>query len=360
MAKKRIFLRKISVILSSICIGVALFLSLFCYIIVSDNSPNANYQIPEIALTKPFTTYQYLIKPSNITDKTSFFDKLLTGAPSHWDYIPINNFVFACDTLIVEKYLGKDEKNENLVGNKIYLATQYDNIKTIINSKTSYLGTDALGRDILSRIIVGMRVSLFVGLLSVFLSLVIGVTLGAIAGYFGGMADKIISIIINIFWSIPSILLVFTIVLAFGKGLAVIFAAIGLSMWVDVARMIRGQVLQIKNLTYVEAAQSFGMSSFRIIYRHILPNCVGPLLVICASNFATAILMEAGLSYLGLGVQPPIPSCGNMLNENFGYAIGGEYAIAIAPSVVIIILVLSFNIIGNSLRDYFDTKTTFE
>jgi peptide/nickel transport system permease protein len=360
LAKKRFYIRKTSVILSVLCIGLAIFLSVFCYFIVPDNSPNANYQIPEIALSKPFSSYNFLVSYSENASNISTFEKLISGSISNQAFTPIHNYTIKNDTAWVEKYIGIDENNQVLAGNSIVVPLDKKDIKKIIKAKTSFLGTDALGRDILSRIIVGMRISLFVGFLSVFLSLVIGITFGAIAGYFGGLWDKIISIIINIFWSIPSILLVFTIVLAFGKGLTVIFLAIGLSMWVDVARMIRGQVLQIKTLTYIEAAQSFGISTVRIIVLHILPNCIGPLLVICSSNFATAILMEAGLSYLGLGVQPPIPSCGNMLNENFGYAIGGQYSIAIAPSLVIVFLVISFNILGNNLRDYFDTKTTFE
>jgi len=151
-------------------------------------------------------------------------------------------------------------------------------------------------------------------------------------------------------------LLVFDIVLAFGRGVGIIFLAVGLTMWVDVARIVRGQVLKTKQEQYIVAARSLGYGSLRVIFKHILPNIIGPILVIAAANFATAILLEAGLSYLGFGIKPPAPSIGNMLNENYGYALSNKPFLAIVPAVTIMLLVLSFNLVGSGLRDIFDVK----
>jgi len=157
-------------------------------------------------------------------------------------------------------------------------------------------------------------------------------------------------------WSVPTLLLVFAVVLALGRGISVIFLAVGLTMWVDVARIVRGQTIAIRAQPFVEAARSMGMSHARIILYHILPNLVGPVMVVAAGNFATSILVESGLSYLGFGVQPPTPSWGGMLSENYGYAIGGKPLLALAPALAIAIAVLAFNLLGNGLRDALDVK----
>ena len=218
------------------------------------------------------------------------------------------------------------------------------------------MGTDKYGRSVLSRLLLGVRISLLVGLIAVFISLTIGIFLGAIAGYFGGRIDDIILLLINTVWSIPTLLLVFAIVLALGRGIGIIFLAVGLTMWVDVARVIRGQVMALKEIQFVEAAKSMGYGTARVIFRHIMPNVLGPVMVIAASTFATAILIEAGLSYLGFGIQPPTPSWGTMLNENYGYAISGKPFLALIPAFAIMLLVLAFNLVGNGLRDAMDVK----
>lgn len=219
------------------------------------------------------------------------------------------------------------------------------------------LGTDKFGRCIYSRLLLGFRISLLIGLAAVAISLIAGTIIGALGGYYGGRIDDLILLLINTAWSIPTLLLVFAIVLALGRGTAVIFAAVGLTMWVDVARVVRGQVLALRNLPFIEAAQSIGTSGPRILAKHILPNLVGPLLVVASGNFATAILIESGLSYLGLGVNPPIPSWGAMLNENYGYALAGKPLPALIPAVAIALSVLAFNLVGNGLRDAVDVKS---
>ena len=201
-----------------------------------------------------------------------------------------------------------------------------------------------------------MRVSLAVGLITVLLSLSIGILLGAIAGYFGETADNIIMWFLNVIWSIPTLLLVFALTLLLGKGFWQVFIAIGLTMWVNVARIVRGQVLAVKQLEYVEAARAMGYSTFRIIVKHILPNIMGPVLVIAASNFASAIIIEAGLSFLGIGVQPPQPSWGLMIKENYNFIITNNPMLALVPGFAIMLIVLAFNLLGNGLRDAMNVK----
>jgi peptide/nickel transport system permease protein len=223
--------------------------------------------------------------------------------------------------------------------------------------KKFLLGTDKYGRDILSRLIIGTRISLSVGFITVLISLTIGVTLGAVAGYFRGRTDDIIMWLVNVIWSIPTLLLVFAVTLLLGKGFWQVFVAVGLTMWVNVARLVRGQVLAAKELQYIEAAKVLGFSGVRIISRHILPNIIGPILVIAASNFASAIVIEAGLSFLGIGVQPPQPSWGLMIKENYNFIITQNPMLALAPGFAIMILVLSFNLLGNGLRDALNVRS---
>ena len=221
---------------------------------------------------------------------------------------------------------------------------------------TYYLGTDNFGRDILSRLLIGVRVSLSVGLIAVLISLTIGIILGALAGYFRGWIDDVIMWFINVVWSIPTLLLVFAITLALGKGFWQVFIAVGLTMWVNVARLVRGQVLAVRELEYIEATKALGYSHFRAIVKHILPNILGPVMVIAAGNFASAIVIEAGLSFLGVGVQPPQPSWGLMIKENYNFIITHNPALALAPGIAIMLLVLAFNLFGNGLRDALNVK----
>ena len=204
--------------------------------------------------------------------------------------------------------------------------------------------------------LIGTRISFFIGFIAVFISLLIGITVGAIAGFFGGKVDAFIMWLINITWSIPTLLLVIAITLALGKGFWQVFIAVGLTMWVEVARVVRGQVMSTKEMQYVEAAKALGFSNFRIIFNHILPNIMAPVIVISAANFAGAILIESGLSFLGIGAQPPTPSWGAMIKDHYSYIILGKAYLAIIPGLAIMSLVMAFMLIGNALRDALDVK----
>ncbi len=218
------------------------------------------------------------------------------------------------------------------------------------------LGTDAYGRDFLSRLMAGTAISLSVGFIAVLISLLVGMTLGALSGYFGGRIDGLISWFINVVWSIPTLLMVIAITLAFGKGFWQVFVAIGLTMWVEVARIVRGQFISLREKEYVEAARALGYGHLRIITKHLLPNALGPVIVISAANFASAILIEAGLSFLGLGAQIPVPSWGNMIKEHYPLITTNLSYLALLPGACIMLLVLSFMMIGNWLRDRLDVR----
>jgi peptide/nickel transport system permease protein len=195
-----------------------------------------------------------------------------------------------------------------------------------------------------------------VGLVSVTISVVLGLLLGSLAGYFRGRVDDIIMWFINVIWSIPTLLLVFALTLLLGKGFWQIFIAVGLTMWVNVARLVRGQVMAVRELEYIEATRALGYSHGRTILFHIIPNILGPVMVIAASNFASAIVIEAGLSFLGVGVQPPQPSWGLMIKENYNFIITNNPVLALAPGIAIMLLVLAFNLLGNGLRDALNVR----
>ncbi len=203
---------------------------------------------------------------------------------------------------------------------------------------------------------IGTRISFSVGLIAVFVSVLIGVFLGSLAGYYKGVMDEIIMWFINVIWSVPTLLLVVAISIVLGKGFWQMFIAVGLSMWVEVARVIRGQIMSVREKEFVEAGRALGFSKSRIVFKHILPNVMGAVIVISAANFATAILIEAGLSFLGIGAQPPTPSWGAMINAHRDYIIGDSPYLAFIPGLAIMLMVLAFVLIGNGLRDSLDTK----
>ncbi|MBY0424345.1 MAG: ABC transporter permease [Cytophagales bacterium] len=207
----------------------------------------------------------------------------------------------------------------------------------------------------------GMRVSLGIGLVAVVISVVLGVFIGAIGGFLGGLADKLVLWLMTVVWAVPSIMLVIAISLALqSKEIWVTFVAVGLTTWVEVSRVVRGEIMSIREKLYIEAARALGINDLGIVMRHILPNLAGPVIVIATSNFASAILMESGLSFLGMGVQPPAPSWGVMISEGFQQLTApNSWHLIVFPSLAVCFTVLAFNIIGNSLRDAVDPRSLF-
>jgi ABC-type dipeptide/oligopeptide/nickel transport system permease subunit len=336
---------------------LSLLLAIVCYFIAPDPTPNGDRQIVEIQSRKPGFKMTFLkIPKENYIDNSSFFERLVSGKRDAFIYLPISSYTISNNKIRVQKFIDDGIQEPQEYTTDGLTKKSGPAINQLILTKTFWLGTDKFGRDILSRLLIGIRVSLSVGLIAVLLSLSIGVLLGALAGYFRGWVDEIIMWFINVIWSIPTLLLVFAITLALGKGFWQVFIAVGLTMWVSVARLIRGQVLSLRELEYIEAAKALGYSHSRIILRHVLPNVMGPVIVIAASNFATAIVIEAGLSFLGVGVQAPQPSWGLMIKENYNFIITNNPFLAIAPGIAIMILVLAFNLLGNGLRDALDVK----
>jgi peptide/nickel transport system permease protein len=226
-----------------------------------------------------------------------------------------------------------------------------------IRESTYWLGTDKYGRDVLSRLMAGTYISLAVGAIAVLISLLLGILIGLAAGYYRGWVDAVLMWFTNVIWSIPTLLLVMAITFVFGTGFWKVFLAVGLTMWVEVARIARGQVLSIREKEYIEAARAMGFSDIRIMLRHILPNITSPIIVISAANFASAILIEAGLSFMGLGAQIPVPSWGNMIREHYSFITTDMAFLALAPGICIMLLVLAFMLVGNGLRDALDVKS---
>jgi len=337
----------------SLCfLFLLLLLSCFAFLFIPDKTKSSNNQQLELALKEPGFKYQILSMPKE-KKPPSLLKELIYGRESRTEEIPFVKLLEEEKQIHLTTHLGQ---SKYLAFDEINLTKK--NYKNHIANKSFLLGSDKYGRDILSRLILGIRISLVIGFMSVFISLIIGIIIGASGAFFGGWVDKMAMFLINVTWSIPTLLLVFAIVIAFGRGMWIIFLAVGLTLWVDVARLVRGQVMQIKQEEYIMATQSLSFNAPRIIVSHILPNIIGPLLVIAATNFAIAILIEAGLSYLGFGIQPPAPSVGNMLNENYGYAISGKPFLAFIPSITIMSMVLAFNLVGSGLRDILDVKST--
>ncbi len=216
-------------------------------------------------------------------------------------------------------------------------------------------GTDEFGRDIFSRIVYGARISLQVGFIAVGLSMFIGGFLGALAGYYGGKIDNVIMRIMDVLLSIPSILLAIAIAASLGPGLFNLMIAVGISAIPNYARIVRGSVLSIRGQEFVEAAKAVGSSDLRIIFKHIIPNCTAPIIVQATLGVATAILTAAGLSFIGLGIQPPIPEWGAMLSSGRSYIRDYPY-MTLFPGLAIMITILALNFVGDGLRDALDPK----
>lgn len=347
-------------IISFAWIALSAIVTVFAYAFSTDQVKNANHQNVILAY-QPMGFEQLIIEVplDNFRPQKSFSD-FFFGKTVDTELIAVVEYEIKKDQVHYVPYLG-----ENLIGEptSIDLKTWTDKgisekevAKEFIYHRNFILGTDAYGRDFYSRMIIGTRISFLIGFIAVFISLFVGIPIGAIGGFYRGRVDDFIMWLINVVWSIPTLLLVIAITLALGKGFWQIFIAVGLTMWVEVARVVRGQFISYREKEFVEAARALGFSDFRIIFKEILPNILAPVIVVSAANFAAAILVESGLSFLGIGAQPPTPSWGNLIKENYAHIIIGDAHLAIFPGIAIMLLVLAFNIFGNVLRDAFDVK----
>ncbi len=463
-------------VIGMLVIFLSIFIAIFGYFIAPDCTTDGNEQVLQIATRKMGFEMEFLQRTkNNVPPQNNLFKRLINGIESPYEMIPITGYEFEGADVLVQEYTGEStapnirriplvdvvqplaieaQNTDGANGQVDFVdifgeqrqmdvsALQSQLRENHIVKRTFLLGTDKFGRDNLSRLILGVRISLSVGLVAVLISLLIGITMGSLAGFYrknpplvritdiiaflvgisaffyglfglrgsamaeegepltgflavlgnstfaillailivlvlailiavfisflGGKLlskrirlnlDETIMFIINVFWSIPFLLLVFALVAALGRKSWQIFLAVGLTMWVEVARIVRGQILGVREKEFVEAAHSLGFSDARTIFKHVLPNVIGPVIVITAANFASAIIIEAGLSFLGIGVQPPKPSWGTMLKEYYSYVGTSKAFLAFLPGTAILILVLAFNLVGNGLRDALDVKT---
>lgn len=378
------------------------FVAIFAYPLMPDSTRNGNFQVIQLPKQPPGTSFTLLLRPNRVQQPShGILGFLLNGRADNATPIPVQDKAsirLLQDTLAYVDQRGKPQQvllpelllpldkygplalQWKALGGKPYLLGTDGNIQYVGDSATGrasislaalqqqfwdahvveghyWLGSDEAGRDVLSRLILGTRVSMGIGLLAVFVSLLVGVTLGAIAGFFRGRVDQAIMWFVSVVWSIPTLLLAISLAFVMGKGTWQLFLAIGISSWVDVARMVRGQIFSIREMQFVEATKALGYRWPRTIFRHILPNVLSPLIIIAAANFASAILMEAGLSFLGVGVQPPTPSWGSMIKEGYAQIMfDSGIWLAIFPGLAIILVVISLNLVGFGLRDALDPK----
>ncbi|MCC5927854.1 MAG: ABC transporter permease [Cyclobacteriaceae bacterium] len=369
--------------------------SLLGYHIMPDSTPNANDGAVQIQKQAPgFRVKMIRLRKNVEIPKQNLVFKAFFGQESQFMIVPISSWKFEGLEVVVEVF-GRDNYIQRYDLADAVLALYPENLQSghrkyqLLNDVIHYrndqgesavisihelrsifekehiierkylLGTDRAGRDLLSRLIFGTRISLSIGIAAVVISVFLGLVFGSLSGYFGGWVDTMVMWFMSVTWAIPGIMLVISISIALqSRGIWVAFLAVGFSMWVEVARVVRGQVMAIKAKTFVEAARAFGFTDYIIMFRHILPNITGPLIVVATVNFASAILLEAGLSFLGLSVQPPTPSWGAMMYEGFN-AIGTQNSLHLIlfPGLAICILVMAFNVLGNGLRDAFDPKS---
>jgi ABC-type dipeptide/oligopeptide/nickel transport system permease subunit len=376
--------------------------AMFAYACMPDDTHNGNFQIVELPKQPPGTAYTLILRPNKARQPSpGFLAYLVGGRPDNSKPIPVQGRGSIClhaDTLSYLDLLGRGQtvllpelvlaldkdgrqpRQWKEQTGKPYLIVSDSSLQYMTDSMAAvttislrslqarfweehvreghfWLGSDAAGRDVLSRLLLGTRVSMGIGLMAVWVSLCLGVGLGAVAGFFRGRVDRLIMWFVSVTWSLPTLLLAISLAFVLGKGIWQLFLAIGISSWVEVARIVRGRIFSLREMQFVEATRALGYRWPRVVFRHILPNVLSPLIIIAAANFAAAILMEAGLSFLGVGAQPPVPSWGSMIKEGYAQVMfDSGIWLAIFPGLAIIMMVISLNLVGFGLRDALDPK----
>lgn len=320
------------------------FTAIFTPFIAPDKSYFANQQHPELAYLPMGSEVMFLIQDSEV--KIPFYKKLIWGYQPHSEMISID-FYQIKDNNIIFKYYKESEIS----------TLTWDPTIMQIKKIRFFLGTDRMGRDVFSRILWGARISLLVGIISTFFSIVLGVFMGIIGGFYGGWIDKFVMFFVTVLWSIPSILIAMAMAFALGKGFTPVFLAIGFTLWMDVARVVRGQVLSIKQEDYISGLKTMGFSNRYILIHHVVPSLSGIITILAASNLSTALLLESGLSFLGIGIQPPMVSWGAMIQEYFGHLLLPTYHLALIPGICLTLIILLTMLLGNTLRDILDIKS---
>jgi peptide/nickel transport system permease protein len=393
----RRFLRNRPAVAGSILLLLMTLASAFAYLIAPDGTHQCNFRVEELPRLPPGARAQVLLQPTlaDAGESPGFLGRLLRGTPDRYKAIPLDGagVTFANDTLhygdlqgerasalLPEFLLPLDRYHQDAIrwkdeggrpyalhGDEISYRDLGGQLRTAslgslrlqvqVTELSFPLGTDGAGRDVLSRLLLGGRVSLGVGFLAVLVSLLLGVFFGAVAGFFRGFADQAVMWFVSVVWSLPTLLLAISISFVLGKGFEPLFIAIGVSTWVEVARIVRGQIFTLREMQFVEATRALGFRAPRAIVRHVLPNVLSPVIIVSAANFASAILLEAGLSFLGVGVQAPAPSWGGMIQEGYTqiYFDSGLW-LAIIPGLAIVLVVISLHWIGQGLRDALDPR----
>lgn len=346
---------------------LCVFVALFAYVLAPDNTRNANYQVLEFAKKPPgFEGWLLLIPQENSKDRSSTFLYGKTPETLPLALQDTQTLHWQPNQLVFTRFNGVRDS----IGKEILGDVPQNNTRAmkegLLGKRVYRLGTDTFGRDLLSRILIGARVSLSVGIMAVLISLLIGTTMGLFAGYFGNdlqlgrfklPIDNIIMWFISVMWSVPTLLLALAISFVLGKGFWQLFLAIGLSIWVEVARLVRGQIMSVKKNLFSEAGRALGYRDLRIMFRHILPNILSPIIVIAVANFGSAVLIESGLSFLGIGVEVPVPTWGQMIYEGYTYIVFdyGQW-LAFYPGFALMALIIAVNLIGIGLRDALDVR----